>query len=79
MLSNRSPRAQQLSVSSLLKGISWTKRVSNLVGHSFCEHIGKPGGRSTNWATKTDDQATLPEVDLVGKDWRSELTTPEDH
>ena len=24
-----------------------------MVGHSFCEHIGKPGG-STNWSTKTD-------------------------
>jgi len=48
MLSNRSPRAQQLWVSSLLKGICWSQRVSKLVGHSFCEHIGKPGGRSTN-------------------------------
>ena len=40
MLSYRNLRAQLLSVSSLLKGISWSQRVSNLVGHSFCEHIG---------------------------------------
>ena len=29
-----------MSVSSLLKGISWSQRLSNLVRHSFCEHIG---------------------------------------
>ena len=32
MLSCRNFRAQLLSVSSLLKGISWSQRVSNLVG-----------------------------------------------
>ena len=39
-----SERSNCRLVRSLLKGISWSQRVSNLVGHSFCEHIGLPSG-----------------------------------